>query len=112
MSTSMETHGQSAAARPLEHPHPQTREYLVIAAILTVITIVEVAIFYIEPLKESVIFVPLLLILSAVKFALVVMFYMHLRFDPRFFSALFVGPLLIAVGLAIALLFLFHHFKL
>jgi hypothetical protein len=37
------------------------------------------------------------------------MFYMHLRFDHAWYSYVFVGPLLIAVGLAVALLWLFHH---
>ena len=111
----MTTHAgphDAASARPHEHPHPQTREYVVIAAILTVITIVEVAIFYIQPLKESAIFVPLLLVLSAAKFALVAMFYMHLKFDGRLLTTLFVGPLVIAGGTIVALLFLFGHFLL
>jgi hypothetical protein len=37
------------------------------------------------------------------------MFYMHLKFDPRLFSALFVAPLMIAAGIIVALLFLFGH---
>jgi cytochrome c oxidase subunit 4 len=107
-----ETHAHHLAGHPGEKPHPHARQYMVIASTLTIITIVEVAIFYIQPIKESVMFAPLLLTLSAVKFALVVMFYMHLRFDPRFFSALFVAGLLIATGLIVALLFLFGHFVL
>ncbi len=101
-----------APGHPHEHPHPQTREYLVIATILTVLTAIEVAVFYIPAIKASAIFVPLLLVLSAVKFALVVMFYMHLKFDGRLFTTLFVAPLLIAGGTVIALLFLFDHFVL
>ena len=51
--------------------------------------------------------VPLLLVLSALKFVLVVLFYMHLKFDNRFFAFLFSGPLLLAIGVMIGLLFLF-----
>jgi cytochrome c oxidase subunit 4 len=51
--------------------------------------------------------VPVLLALSAVKFVLVVLFYMHLRFDSRLFAFLFGGPLLLAVGVMIGLLFIF-----
>jgi cytochrome c oxidase subunit 4 len=105
-------HGQGLPLGPGEHAHPQARQYLVIAAILTIITVVEVAIFYIEVIRTSPMFAPVLLVLSAVKFAIVVGFYMHLRFDNRLFTALFVWPLLIAVGVIVALLFLFGHFVL
>ena len=50
------------------------------------------------------ILLPLLLTLSAGKFALVVMFFMHLRYDPRSLSAVFVGPLIIATLLGLALI--------
>jgi cytochrome c oxidase subunit 4 len=56
--------------------------------------------------------VPTLLILSATKFVIVVMFYMHLKYDHKLFRALFTGPLLIAMSTIAALLFLFinrHH---
>jgi cytochrome c oxidase subunit 4 len=53
--------------------------------------------------------VPTLLILSAVKFITVVLFYMHLRYDHRLFRALFTGPLIIAMTTIVALLFLFGH---
>lgn len=112
MTSETHAHGHELAAHAGEKPHPQARQYMVIAATLTIITVVEVAIFYIQPIKESFAFVPTLLTLSAVKFALVVMFYMHLKFDPRLFSALFVAPLLIAAGIIVALLFLFGHFAL
>jgi cytochrome c oxidase subunit 4 len=45
--------------------------------------------------------------MSAAKFAIVVMFYMHLKYDAKLFRALFTGPLLIGVIVIIALLFLF-----
>ena len=51
--------------------------------------------------------VPVLLVLSAAKFTLVVMFYMHLKTDSRFFSFLFGAPLLLAMGVLLALLLLF-----
>jgi len=38
---------------------------------------------------------------------MVVMFYMHLKYDHKLFRALFTGPLLIAVLTLISLLFLF-----
>jgi cytochrome c oxidase subunit IV len=105
-------HGRGHGAHATEKPHPTARDYVKVAAALTVLTFIEVAIFFMEPIRQSIAFVPLLLLFSAAKFSLVVMFYMHLRFDGRLLSTLFVGPLLIAAGTIIALLFLFDHFVL
>jgi cytochrome c oxidase subunit IV len=90
-----------------EHAHPTWSTYWKVALILTVITVVEVWAYYIPTLVNSRIFVPLLLVLSAAKFAIVVMFYMHLKYDHKLFRALFTGPLIVAVITLIALLFLF-----
>ena len=46
--------------------------------------------------------------LSAVKFTLVVMFYMHLKFDNRFFAFLFGGPLLLGFAVVVSLLLIFY----
>ena len=88
--------------------HASTRTYLIIAAVLTVITIVEVGVFYLPALHG--ILPPTLLILSAAKFFLVVGFYMHLKYDHNLFRAVFVLPLLIATAVIIGLLFLFRVF--
>jgi cytochrome c oxidase subunit 4 len=88
--------------------HASTRTYLVIAAILTVITIVEVGVFYIPALHA--VLPPTLLVLSAAKFTLVVGFYMHLRYDHNLFRAVFIAPLLIAMAVIVGLLFLFRVF--
>jgi cytochrome c oxidase subunit 4 len=88
--------------------HASTRTYLVIAAILTFITIVEVGVFYVPALHG--ILPPTLILLSAAKFALVVGFYMHLKYDHNLFRAVFILPALIAVAVIIGLLFLFRVF--
>ena len=93
-----------------EHEHPTWSTYWKVAVILTVITIVEVWVGYIPSFRATRMYVPSLLIMSAVKFAIVVMFYMHLKYDHKLFRALFVGPLLVAAGTLTALLFLFHKF--
>ena len=95
------------AAMGETHEHPTWKQYKWVALILTVITAVEVWIYYIPAFVKTPIFVPTLLILSAVKFAIVVLFYMHLKYDHRLFRALFTGPLIIAMSTIIALLFLF-----
>ena len=90
---------------PGEHAHPRQGEYIRIAVILAVITAVEVAIYYVEAIRP--ILVPILLVLSALKFALVVLFFMHLKFDNKLFSYLFTGPLLLMVAVLFSLLALF-----
>jgi cytochrome c oxidase subunit 4 len=90
------------------HTHPDWSTYKWVALILTVITVLEVWIFY-TPFAEHRLFVPSLLMMSAAKFLIVVMFYMHLKYDAKLFRALFTGPLLIAVIVIISLMFLFDQ---
>lgn len=87
------------------HGHPTAAVYLRIAAVLFILTVLEVGVFYVPAFHP--ILVPALLTLSAVKFALVVMFYMHLKMDNRFFTLIFGGPLLLATAVMIGLMFLF-----
>ena len=51
--------------------------------------------------------VPILLVLSTIKFAMVVMWFMHLKFDNKLFSVLFIGGLVLAGLVLLALLLLF-----
>ena len=90
-----------------EHAHPDWSIYWKVALILTLITVGEVWAYYIPSFVASRGFVPTLLSLSALKFAIVVMFYMHLKYDHRLFRVLFTGPLLIAALTLLALMFLF-----
>jgi cytochrome c oxidase subunit 4 len=92
-----------------EQAHPSTGTYLVIAGVLTVITLVEVGVFYVPAFRSFL--APLLILLSAAKFALVVMFYMHLKHDHAVFRGVFIVPLVIAVAVVTALLFLFGVFS-
>ena len=87
--------------------HPSPARYVVIAGILAVITAVEVWIVYQSYLTD--IMIPLLLVLSVGKFALVVMYFMHLKFDSKLFSILFVGGLLLTLGVLTALFALFSR---
>ena len=89
------------------HHHPGWSTYWKVALILTLITVAEVWAYYVPSFVASRAFVPSLLAMSAIKFAIVVMFYMHLRYDHKLFRVLFTGPLLVAALTLIALLFLF-----
>jgi caa(3)-type oxidase subunit IV len=105
------------AAAPQEHAHPGAGTYVKIAVILFVLTALEVGGYEVvhrgEPAGLAAmlgpIFVEVLIILSALKFALVAMFYMHLKMDSKLFSSLFVFPIIIAVVVALALVALFAY---
>ncbi len=81
--------------------HASVGTYFKVAAVLTVLTALEFGAIYTPQVAR--ILVPLLLVLSALKFALVVLFFMHLRYDRRVLAVLFGGPLLIAITLVVAL---------
>jgi cytochrome c oxidase subunit 4 len=93
-------HGHSAE----EAHHPGAGQYMVIAVILTVLTVMEIGVYYVSFLQS--LLVPLLLVLSFFKFVLVAGYYMHLRFDSRVFSVLFIFPLILAVLILFSLTFL------
>ena len=99
------------AAMGMVKEHPTWSTYWKVAVILTLITVVEVWIYYVPSIRDSRAFVPMLLTMSAVKFATVVMFYMHLRYDHKLFRVLFTGPLIIASFTIVGLLFLFGHLR-
>ena len=101
MATESATHTRQGA-------HPTPARYTAIALILAVITIVEVVIVYLEFLRP--VLIPLLGVLSITKFAMVAMFFMHLKFDDRLFSVLFIGGVLLATGVLVALMTLFGVF--
>lgn len=91
-----------------EHSHPKALRYVQIATILAILTAFEVTVYYMQSIRLYL--VPILLTLSAIKFVLVVLFYMHLKFDSRLFSALFTLGLLIAGTILVSLLVLFRSY--
>ena len=110
--TEPETRAEEAAreVERLEHEHPRDRLYVAVALILAVFTALEVA-TYNEEFSDALgdFQIPTLLGLMAIKFALVIMFFMHLRFDHKLFSWVFVGGLALAVGVYIAALAMFQY---
>tara|TARA_Y100001968_G_scaffold212197_1_gene195309 strand:- start:181 stop:480 length:300 start_codon:yes stop_codon:yes gene_type:complete len=88
-----------------ETHHPTARQYFRIAMVLSVITAIEVAIFYLEFLGYWM--VPILVILSTGKFALVAMYYMHLRYDHKLFTYMFVTGVVLATVVIFAIISLF-----
>jgi cytochrome c oxidase subunit 4 len=97
-SSDAEVHGQSAHAG-----HPGAREYVRIFFILAAITSIEVAIYYVREDMGGW-FLPALFSLMIAKFAIVVLWYMHLKFDDRRFSRFFVMGLAGAATLYLVVL--------
>lgn len=83
----------------------QPMQYVWIGAGLGVITFVELVASLWLDLGNALI--PILFVLSAVKFAIVVAFFMHLRFDSGLFTRMFVGAFMLAAFVLIALIALF-----
>jgi cytochrome c oxidase subunit 4 len=94
--------GHAAAPAHRQGAHPGPAEYVKIGLTLAVITAVEVAIYYIDALSD--VLIPILMVLSALKFSLVVMWFMHLKFDNRMFSTFFVGGLMLVAALFVVVL--------
>jgi cytochrome c oxidase subunit IV len=89
-----------------EH-HPGAAEYIKIGVILTAITALEVLVYYIHAIRP--LLPPILIVLSIVKFAMVVGYYMHLKFDSRLFTGMFLFGLVTAAFTAIGFLALFGY---
>ena len=89
--------------------HPSAREYVRIFFILGAITAVEVAIYYVREEMGSW-FLPVLFALMMSKFAIVVLWYMHLKFDDRRYARFFVMGLAGATTLYLIVLMTFNVF--
>ena len=74
--------------------------YIKVALLLAVLTAAEVLIYFVETGPVE---VPLLLILMVLKFEIVVAYFMHLRFDSKLFTWMFVGGLVLAVAVYAAM---------
>ena len=81
--------------------------YVKVALVLALLTALEVMLTYVD---IGAAFLPVLLILMAVKFVTVVSYFMHLKFDNRIFSWLFYSGLILAVLVYSAALCTFQFF--
>ncbi|HEX6513156.1 MAG TPA: c-type cytochrome [Chloroflexota bacterium] len=97
------THTQS------EEHHPSASGYAKVATVLFILTIFEVAVFYIEPLRVLGLFVPILLVLSVLKFCGIGGWYMHLRMDHKLFFVFFASGVVLALAVTLTLEALFNQ---
>lgn len=88
--------------------HPSEYTYIKIAVVLSIITIVEVAIWYMESVRS--ILVPALVILSLIKFVLVIGYFMHLKFDDRLLGWTFAFALIVSLAVYLGT-WLMHYYK-
>jgi cytochrome c oxidase subunit IV len=107
-----------AEAHTAQSHSGSTRFYWIIAAVLAVITILEVIVSLDgvlvdqhnpDPTSQMILLV-LLLVMAVVKGAGVVMFFMHLRGDARVFQLLFIAPFALASSMIVVFLALFSGY--
>ena len=100
--------------------HPSLAQYVIIAILLFAITIVEFVIIMDFPGEAEKVISDalgepsttiLLFLLSGIKFAIVILFYMHLKFDNKFFFWTFVAGMALAVMVGLSLIGLFTAIK-
>ncbi len=77
------------------HHYPTSRTYLLVFAGLVVLTLAEVAAAYIEGGIKA----PLLLGMAAIKALMVILFFMHLKYDSRWFAFIFFAPMALVIPL-------------
>jgi cytochrome c oxidase subunit IV len=77
------------------HHYPTSRTYLLVFAGLVILTLAEVGVAYIEGGIKA----PLLLGMAAVKALMVILFFMHLKYDSRWFAFIFFAPMALVIPL-------------
>lgn len=90
-----------------ESRHPTLKQYVGIAIFLFVVTIIEFVIILPGDFRGAGWTIAPLAILSAIKFAAVIFFYMHLKFDTRLLTWVFLGGLALGFAVVLALVGLF-----
>ncbi len=93
-----------------ESRHPTLKQYVWIAIFLFVVTLVEFVIILPEDFRGQGWTIAPLALLSAIKFAAVIFFYMHLKFDSRLLTWVFLGGLALGFAVVFALIGLFGTF--
>jgi cytochrome c oxidase subunit IV len=92
-----------------QHAHPvgETKTYWIIGIFLIAITFVEVSAYFWDDFYGA-LAIPVVLFVSALKFVTVAAFYMHLKYDSKVFTGVFIFPMALAT-LVIGSLYLLYH---
>jgi cytochrome c oxidase subunit 4 len=112
----MSTHTSSADDAALVSPEPGVEEhypseweYIKVALVLFAITMAEVGIYYVSGARQAV--TTAMLVMMVVKFSVVALYFMHLRFDSKLFRRLFVTGIILAIAVYMILLTSLHVFS-
>ncbi len=100
---------KDAQLPPEDIHHPGPRQYVIVALVLAVLTGIEVALFYLDFIPQPVV-VGSLMVLMILKFAIVALWFMHLRFDSRIFRRLFITGIILALSVFMIVLLTFGVF--
>jgi cytochrome c oxidase subunit 4 len=92
-------------------PHPTPRQYVLIAVVLVIITGLEVGASYLEGDINDNLIIALLGVMAAIKFFLVVSWYMHLRTDLKIFRRVFLVGLVLAAAVYMIALTTLHFWS-
>ncbi|MCS7246015.1 MAG: cytochrome C oxidase subunit IV family protein [Thermomicrobium sp.] len=93
--------------RPAAEAHPGPATWIRILVLLTIATVLEVLTYVFES-SLGVLTAPILILFAIVKFVLVVAYYMHLKFDNRLLTGIFVWGMVIAVSIFAAMAAIYH----
>ena len=110
MSMDTESHAPSAHDAPDAHEgghdHPSDLKYIKIAAILAALTAIEVLTYTFDITGGAL--VAIVIPLMIIKFVIVAGYFMHLKFDSKLFTTMFVAGLAFAVAVYSVLLTVFE----
>jgi cytochrome c oxidase subunit 4 len=107
--TAVRTEPPAIAEEPELAHHPGPRQYVIVAVVLAIATAFEVGLYYLD--MPHALFVGMLLFFATLKFSLVVLWFMHLRFDSAIFRRLFVAGLILAITVYMIVLVIFGAMK-
>ncbi|HYF96252.1 MAG TPA: cytochrome C oxidase subunit IV family protein [Symbiobacteriaceae bacterium] len=80
---------------------PATRTYVAVAGILAAVTLLEFSVLYLRGIRHVVL--PLLFVLSVVKFLMVAGYFMHLKVDSKVFGFFFGAGVFLAAVVVVSL---------
>jgi cytochrome c oxidase subunit IV len=109
--TARETEAQAVAHEPELAVHPGPVAYVKVAVVLALATAIEVGLYYVTDDMPAPLYIALLMFFMTFKFAMVVLWFMHLRFDSRLFRRMFVGGIALALTVYLVVLFTFGVFS-